>query len=70
MCILPILIYVCMYIYLNPVITLSKVLFPDPEGPIIAVNSPERNEPLIPWRISFVTENEIKLSSILLKCKN
>lgn len=48
MCILPILIYVCMYIYLNPVITLSKVLFPDPEGPIIAVNSPERNEPLIP----------------------
>lgn len=34
----------------------NNVVFPAPEGPIIAVISPELNFPDIPWRICFVAE--------------
>lgn len=34
---------------------LSSVLLPAPDGPIIAVSWPDRNVPLMPCRISFVT---------------
>lgn len=46
--------------YVNPVMTSMSVLFPAPEGPIIAVNSPARNSPFKLSRISFVSETTEK----------
>ncbi|CAD6217259.1 GSCOCG00004752001-RA-CDS [Cotesia congregata] len=34
--------------------TFSKVDFPAPEGPIMAVNSPDLKQPLTPFRIGFL----------------
>lgn len=38
---------------------LSKVLFPAPDGPIIAVSSPERNLPLTPLRIVLASVKKL-----------
>lgn len=43
---------------------LSKVVFPEPDGPKIAVNSPARNWPLMLFKIVFsrsVDKNKILL---------
>ena len=40
---------------------LSKVDFPAPEGPKIALNSPDRNCPLTPLKITFEPENKFNL---------
>lgn len=47
----------------------SKVLFPAPEGPIIAVSSFERNRPLTFLRISLTSmeDNKNKCTSIKIK---
>ena len=44
------------YTYLNPANTLIRVVLPAPDGPIIAVSSPERNSPLTDFKINFFSE--------------
>jgi len=43
--------------HLYPVRMFSSVDFPAPEGPIIAVSSPDRSLPLTDFRIVFTSEN-------------
>ncbi len=43
---------------------LSNVLFPAPEGPIIAVSSPDLKWPLTFLRMSFSSETETKKTKI------
>lgn len=45
------------YTHLQPVKMLSNVLFPAPEGPIIAVSSPDLKWPLTFLRMSFSSES-------------
>lgn len=46
--------------YVNPAKMSSKVLLPAPEGPIIAVSSPDLKSPLIPCRICFSSAKKDK----------
>lgn len=39
--------------YIKPVRILSNVLFPAPEGPMIAVSSPDLNSPETPFSMVF-----------------
>jgi hypothetical protein len=41
--------------YKNPVRRLSREVFPAPEGPIIAVSSPDLNVPDTPFKTCFGT---------------
>lgn len=44
---------------------LSNVLFPEPDGPMMAVSSPELKEPLRPWRISLLSERDNVMQKII-----
>lgn len=48
--------------YIKPVSRLRSVVLPAPEGPIMAVNSPDLNFPETPFRICFLPE---KIKQIL-----
>lgn len=47
--------------YLYPVRMFNKVDFPAPDGPIIAVNSPDRSRPLTFFKIVFTPEKKEKI---------
>lgn len=46
--------------HVNPARMLRRLLLPAPEGPMIAVNSPELKHPSIPCNISFLAEIKSK----------
>lgn len=46
--------------YMKPVRIFNNVLFPAPEGPIMAVNSPDLNSPETPFNMVFLTEKKKK----------
>lgn len=48
--------YIKFVTHIYPARIFNRVLFPAPEGPIIAVNSPDLNSPLTPCKISFFTK--------------
>lgn len=54
--------------YLYPARMFNKVDFPDPDGPSIAVNSPDLKCPRIPFSITFVpTTHEWKIILLFRK---
>lgn len=49
----------CTYRYPDKIF--NNVDFPQPEGPMIAVNSPPRNSPLTPFSMVFETADNYKI---------
>ncbi len=55
----------CSYLY--PARMFSNEVFPAPEGPIIAVNCPDRNDPLTPRNITFLAVNKLFMYQSLMQ---